>query len=80
MFTSDWHNALKLGYDVHNLRYPEWMTDLLAEQGINSNIIPKVIEPGQPVAVVNSKLIKTMGYNPECKVVAGNRLNFIPFL
>ena len=26
MPTSDWHNALKLGYDVQALQYPAWMS------------------------------------------------------
>jgi hypothetical protein len=33
---SDWHNALKLGYDISAgaLRYPDWMLQLLREGGV----------------------------------------------
>lgn len=70
VFTSDWHNALKLGYDVHNLEYPKWMTDLLHEQGINSDFIPTVVEPGQIVGALNPRL-QSLGYSEHCQVVAG---------
>jgi xylulokinase len=67
---SDWHNALKLGYDVYNLQYPEWLIELLKEQGISSTLLPTVIKPGQSVAAVNGK-IRNMGYSADCTVVAG---------
>lgn len=70
VFMSDWHNALKLGYDVYNLQYPEWLIELLKEQGIASSLLPIVIKPGQSVAVVNGK-IRNMGYSTDCTVVAG---------
>lgn len=70
VFISDWHNALKLGYNVHNLEYPKWMTDLLHQQGINSDFIPAVVEPGQIVGAVNPRL-QSLGYSEHCQVVAG---------
>ena len=70
VFTSDWHNALKLGYDVHTLKYPAWMTDLLLAQGILLSFVPKVVEPGRPVGVINSRLTD-IGYSAQCSVVAG---------
>ncbi|WP_034935481.1 FGGY-family carbohydrate kinase [Gloeocapsa sp. PCC 73106] len=44
---SDYHNALKLGYDVQNLRYPDWLTDLPI-----AFILPRVLAPGQAIAPV----------------------------
>ena len=38
-YTSDWHNALKLGYDVKRLKYPEWLLILLEEIRINANVL-----------------------------------------
>ena len=70
VFISDWHNALKLGYSVHSLDYPKWMTDLLHEQGIGSDFIPAVIEPGQIAGAVNPRL-QSLGYSEHCQVVAG---------
>jgi sugar (pentulose or hexulose) kinase len=74
IFMSDWHNALKLGYDVYTLQYPEWLIELLKEQGISSTFLPIVIKPGQSVAAVNDK-IRNMGYSTDCTVVAG-KLSF----
>ena len=75
IFTSDWHNALKLGYDVHTLSYSTWMINLLLEQGILSSFIPTVIEPGRTVSTVSSRLVE-MGFSEKCNVVAGNCILF----
>ena len=54
---SDWHNALKLGYDVGGLRYPEWLVQFCAtslgrrtcggdgENG-DGGVLPTVVAPG----------------------------------
>ncbi len=39
---SDYHNALKLGYDVEELKYPQWLEDLKIP--IN---LPRVLTPGE---------------------------------
>jgi D-ribulokinase len=70
-FTSDWHNALKLGYDVHSLEYPTWMTELLTQEKILSKFVPIVVEPGRSVGLLGPRLI-AMGYSEHCGVVAGN--------
>ena len=69
-FMTDWHNALKLGYNVRTLKYPEWMTNLLLGQGILLSFIPQVQAPGCGVSVINPRLIE-MGYSEQCEVVAG---------
>ncbi|NJO11621.1 MAG: carbohydrate kinase, partial [Leptolyngbyaceae cyanobacterium SL_1_1] len=38
---SDYHNALKLGYDVEALAYPRWLTDLPI-----AALLPRVVAPG----------------------------------
>lgn len=70
-FKSDWHNVLKLGFNVRTLEYPNWMTNLLLEQGILSSFIPEVQAPGCSVSVINSRLTN-MGYSELCEVVAGD--------
>jgi D-ribulokinase len=70
-FTSDWHNALKLGYDVHSLEYPTWMTELLLQEKILNKFVPMVVEPGRSVGLLEPRLI-AMGYSEHCGVVAGN--------
>lgn len=43
LFRSDWHNSLKLGFDVHSLRYPDWLIRLLEAEKINpSTALPLV--------------------------------------
>ncbi|EKX34714.1 hypothetical protein GUITHDRAFT_147031 [Guillardia theta CCMP2712] len=37
-FVSDWNNVLKLGYDVKNLQYPQWMADLFAAQKLSTDM------------------------------------------
>lgn len=70
VFSSDWHNSLKLGYDVHSLSYPEWMLNLLFEEGILASFLPAVVEPGRSITIVNDRLVD-MGYSKDCSVVAG---------
>lgn len=54
--TSDWHNCLKLGYDVQRKEFPEWMSTLLKE-GCNMDMsfcLPsKVISPGEAFGVIS---------------------------
>lgn len=44
---SDYHNALKLGYDVDNLCYPQWLQDLPF-----SYLYPQVLTPGAYVGML----------------------------
>ena len=50
---SDWHNCLKLGYDVKSLTYPDWMLALLkdgAKLPSPSDVLPsEVVSPGEPM-------------------------------
>lgn len=46
--TSDWHNCLKLGYDVRNLKWPSWMYELADAIGLSHTVWPaRVLSPGQ---------------------------------
>lgn len=45
---SDYHNALKLGYDVDNLCYPQWLQDLPF-----SHLYPQVLTPGAYVGMLS---------------------------
>ena len=38
---SDWHNTLKLGYDVDNLKYPVWLMNIM----LYNKIIPEMALP-----------------------------------
>jgi sugar (pentulose or hexulose) kinase len=72
---SDYHNALKLGYDVEHLCYPEWLLNLPI-----SNLLPKVIAPGSPIAEVQPEIVSQLGLSKDCLVCAGTTDSIAAFL
>ena len=77
--TSDWHNALKLGFDVKALTYPEWMTS--GEIGkIASGRLPAVVRPGEPIAPVSADVASKYGLADGCVVVGGTTDSIAAFL
>ncbi len=63
---TDYHNALKLGYDVKNLCYPDWILE-----HITAKVLPKVVKPGTAIAGLKSELVTKLQINPHCLVCAG---------
>ena len=77
--TSDWHNALKLGFDVQSLAFPEWMTS--GELGeIVRGKLPAVVRPGEPIADVSADLVAKYGLAEGCVVVGGTTDSIAAFL
>jgi sugar (pentulose or hexulose) kinase len=72
---SDYHNALKLGYDVENLRYPDWLRTLSVPFEL-----PKVLPPGQPIALVTPEVCDRFQLSPDCLVCAGTTDSIAAFL
>jgi sugar (pentulose or hexulose) kinase len=72
---SDYHNALKLGYDVENLCYPTWLETL--QLPIH---LPKIVEPGTPVAEVLPDIANQLGLQKDCLVCAGTTDSIAAFL
>lgn len=70
---SDYHNALKLGYDVGELRYPDWMPDFPIH-------LPQVVAPGTPIAPVLPDLCDRFGFPADCRVCAGTTDSIAAFL
>ena len=70
---SDWHNCLKLGYDVRQLAWPEWLQSCLKEEGLNpAKVLPdKVVSPGQPVGQIHPSVAKELGVAPSTQLVGG---------
>ncbi len=68
---SDYHNALKLGYDVEKLAYPTWLTDLPIMP-----LLPQVLAPGTPIGEVTAAL----GLRSDCVVCAGTTDSIAAFL
>jgi len=72
-FHSDWHNALKLGYDVQLLQYPGWLQSLLVGAGINyHSCLPRVVEPGRTMGGIKQSIAAQHGIRQGCTVIAGH--------
>lgn len=72
---SDYHNALKLGYDVENLCYPDWMKCLPF-----APLFPRVLPPGTPVKKVTKHISDRFELPPECMVCAGTTDSIAAFI
>lgn len=72
---SDWHNALKLGYDAAKEAYPDWLNHpMLAPL---QPLLPKVVPPGTVLGKVTAT---DLGLSPECQVCAGTTDSIAAFL
>ncbi|MGK7930077.1 MAG: FGGY-family carbohydrate kinase [Microcystaceae cyanobacterium] len=72
---SDYHNALKLGYDVEKLCYPDWL--------INQTyypLLPKILTPGQEIAPITSDVAQRFNIPKNCMVCAGTTDSIAAFL
>jgi len=72
---SDYHNALKLGYDVEQLRYPDWLLNLKP-----SVRLPEVLTPGTPVAPLRSELASRWQIPTDCQICTGTTDSIAAFL
>jgi len=72
---SDYHNSLKLGYDVGNLCYPDWM-------GHHpwSHVLPQVVAPGHVIGGVKQELAHQFNLPVTCQVIAGTTDSIAAFL
>lgn len=72
---SDYHNALKLGYDVAHLGYPDWFAELKILP-----LLPKVLVPGTPIAPIQPAIVAELGFPTDCQVCAGTTDSIAAFL
>jgi len=69
---SDWHNCLKLGYDVRKLEWPSWLKTCLSEAGISLNVLPsKVVSPGMPIGTISPSLASRYDISKDAQIIAG---------
>jgi D-ribulokinase len=71
---SDYHNALKLGYDVGELRYPDWLTAAVPFH------LPAVVSPGAVVGPVTEAIAQRFSLPRACVVCAGTTDSIAAFL
>jgi D-ribulokinase len=72
---SDYHNALKLGYDVKSLCYPNWL-----ERHPYRPLLPQVLQPGTKVATVLPEVARELGLATDCVVCAGTTDSIAAFM
>jgi D-ribulokinase len=72
---SDYHNALKLGYDVEALKYPQWLKKLQIPIQL-----PRVLSPGTPVAELSPEIAAKYGFREDCLVCAGTTDSIAAFI
>jgi len=63
---SDHHNALKSGFDVEKLCWPEWVKQLP-----HSQLLPTVVNPGAIIGNIREDIATHFGINPNCEIHAG---------
>ncbi|GAA6623456.1 FGGY-family carbohydrate kinase [Scytonema sp. NUACC26] len=73
--TSDYHNALKLGYDVEKLEYPDWLKQLQIKVQL-----PEAIAPGTPIAELRTDIADKLGFRRDCAICAGTTDSIAAFL
>lgn len=72
---SDYHNALKTGYDAEHLCWPNWVQQLP-----HAHLLPQVIAPGTAIASVSPAIAQHFGLNPACTVHAGTTDSIAAFI
>lgn len=81
---SDYHNALKLGYDVEKLAYPDWMEGKRWPSDLQSlnlrSRLPEVRTPGSPIGPILSQWGDRFGISPSCQIHAGTTDSIAAFL
>jgi len=76
---SDWHNALKLGYDVAALEFPEWMRS--GELGeILQERLPPVVMPGGKLGQISREIAERYDMPSDCVVLGGTTDSIAAFL
>jgi D-ribulokinase len=72
---SDYHNALKLGYDVDALCYPDWLRGLAI-----APLLPQVVAPGSVIGLINSSIAREYAIPVNCRICAGTTDSIAAFL
>lgn len=72
---SDYHNALKLGYDVGSLAYPDWLQPLEV-----ASRLPQVLAPGAAIAPITAAAAERYSLPPTCIIHAGTTDSIAAFL
>lgn len=72
---SDYHNVLKLGYDVENLCYPDWLENLPL-----FNLLPQIFAPGTAIDNIKPDLATRFAIPKDCLIYTGTTDSIAAFL
>ena len=72
---SDYHNALKSGYDVQRLCWPDWILALPI-----APLLPSVVEPGSVISKVSPSINARYGIASDCTIHAGTTDSIAAFM
>lgn len=79
--SSDWHNCLKLGYDVQALAWPAWLQNCLQSVGVSLSVLPAtVVSPGQIMGTISADAANQFGLPPTTVMVGGTTDSNAAFL
>lgn len=73
---SDENNCLKLGYDLINNAWPDWLSRL----DIPPATLPKVQTPGSIIGPVLKDVAEDLGLSLQCKIIAGTTDSIAAFI
>jgi sugar (pentulose or hexulose) kinase len=74
---SDWHNCLKLGYDVREKKWPTWLVNCLEDAGmhnplVGNGVIPlEIVSPGAVMGTVSKEMAESLGLSEDTAIVGG---------
>ena len=75
---SDYHNALKLGYDPEALTYPDWLKNWNLQYP--DLVLPEVFAPSTTVGKIQVNIATKLGLSPDCEIGAGTTDSNAAFL
>jgi xylulokinase len=75
---SDYHNALKLGYDPLLLKYPDWLQTWALENP--EIILPEVFAPRKTVGIIQNAIASKLNLSLDCAIGAGTTDSNAAFL
>jgi xylulokinase len=72
---SDYHNALKTGYDVERLCWPDWILALPL-----AHLLPEVVAPGSVIGNIGPDVAAHFGIAKDCLIHAGTTDSVAAFM
>ena len=72
---TDYHNALKLGYDTESMCYPGWLAGLPF-----AHLLPRVVTPGTSLGPINPTISKHLALPAACTIHAGTTDSIAAFM